>query len=89
MKQNIYDTKTFFTKYSQMNRSVKGLEGGGEWKTLEKMLPDFKGKRLLDFSIIILLYRSHNFKQLLYFPILNFFADFFHIAVKKIKIVKC
>ncbi|HIH11205.1 TPA: class I SAM-dependent methyltransferase [Candidatus Woesearchaeota archaeon] len=48
MKQNIYDTKTFFTKYSQMNRSVKGLEGGGEWKTLEKMLPDFKGKRLLD-----------------------------------------
>jgi SAM-dependent methyltransferase len=48
MKQNIYDNKTFFTKYSQMNRSVKGLEGAGEWKTLEKMLPDFKGKRVLD-----------------------------------------
>lgn len=48
MKQNIYDTQTFFTKYSQMNRSVKGLAGAGEWKTLEKMLPDFKGKRVLD-----------------------------------------
>jgi SAM-dependent methyltransferase len=48
MKQNIYDDKTFFDKYSQMNRSVKGLEGAGEWKTLEKMLPDFSGKRVLD-----------------------------------------
>lgn len=48
MKQNIYDTPTFFTKYSQMNRSVKGLAGAGEWKTLEKMLPDFKGKKVLD-----------------------------------------
>jgi len=48
MKQNIYDTKAFFEKYSQMGRSVKGLAGAGEWKTLEKMLPDFKGKRVLD-----------------------------------------
>lgn len=31
-----------------MNRSVKGLEGAGEWKTLEKMLPDFSNKRVLD-----------------------------------------
>lgn len=48
MKQNIYNSKTFFEKYSQMRRSVKGLEGAGEWKTLEKMLPDFKGKKVLD-----------------------------------------
>ena len=48
MKQNKYDDKTFFEKYSQMDRSVKGLEGAGEWKTLESMLPDFKGKRVLD-----------------------------------------
>ncbi|MGH7203830.1 MAG: class I SAM-dependent methyltransferase [Candidatus Levyibacteriota bacterium] len=48
MKQNKYNDKTFFEKYSQMNRSVKGLEGAGEWKTLEKMLPKFKGKRVLD-----------------------------------------
>ncbi len=31
-----------------MTRSIKGLEGAGEWKTLEKMLPNFKGKRVLD-----------------------------------------
>lgn len=48
MKQNKYNDKTFFEKYSQMDRSVKGLEGAGEWKTLEKMLPDFRGKRVLD-----------------------------------------
>ena len=48
MKQNVYDSKIFFAKYSLMNRSVKGLEGAGEWKTLEKMLPDFKGKKILD-----------------------------------------
>jgi SAM-dependent methyltransferase len=48
MKQNKYDDKTFFEKYSRMSRSVKGLEGAGEWKTLEKMLPDFKDKRVLD-----------------------------------------
>ena len=48
MKQNKYDNATFFTKYSQMTRSVKGLDGAGEWETLQKMLPDFKGKRVLD-----------------------------------------
>lgn len=48
MRQNIYDTKSFFSKYSQMNRSVKGLVAAGEWKTFEKMLPNFKGKRVLD-----------------------------------------
>lgn len=48
MKHNIYDDKKFFEKYSQMNRSVKGLEGAGEWKTLEAMLPGFDGKKVLD-----------------------------------------
>lgn len=48
MKQNIYNNDTFFEKYSQMRRSVQGLEGAGEWKTLEAMLPDFQGKRVLD-----------------------------------------
>ncbi|WP_275350654.1 DNA topoisomerase III [Enterococcus faecium] len=37
-----------FQKYSQMSRSQKGLAGAGEWETLKKMLPDFKGKRVLD-----------------------------------------
>ncbi|AVS02198.1 TPA: methyltransferase domain-containing protein [Staphylococcus aureus] len=31
-----------------MSRSQKGLAGAGEWETLKKMLPDFKGKRVLD-----------------------------------------
>ena len=48
MKQNKYDDKSFFEKYSQMDRSTKGLAGAGEWKTLEAMLPDFKDKRVLD-----------------------------------------
>ncbi len=48
MKQNIYNNDTFFEKYSQMRRSIQGLEGAGEWKTLEAMLPDFQGKRVLD-----------------------------------------
>lgn len=48
MKQNKYDDKVFFQKYSKMDRSVKGLAGAGEWKTLQKLLPDFKDKRVLD-----------------------------------------
>ena len=49
MKENKYDDNIFFQKYSQMSRSQKGLAGAGEWETLKKMLPDFKGKRVLDF----------------------------------------
>jgi SAM-dependent methyltransferase len=48
MQENKYDDSTFFEKYSQMNRSIHGLAGAGEWKTLERMLPDFEGKRVLD-----------------------------------------
>lgn len=48
MKQNKYDEDKFFKKYIQMDRSIKGLAGAGEWQTLKKMLPDFTGKRVLD-----------------------------------------
>ncbi|NYB75618.1 class I SAM-dependent methyltransferase [Sedimentibacter hydroxybenzoicus DSM 7310] len=48
MKENKYDDNTFFQKYSQMSRSQKGLQGAGEWETLRRLLPDFKGKRVLD-----------------------------------------
>lgn len=48
MKENKYDDKIFFEKYSQMDRSKKGLAGAGEWHELKKMLPDFKEKRVLD-----------------------------------------
>ncbi|NMS89352.1 class I SAM-dependent methyltransferase [Clostridioides difficile] len=48
MKQNKYDNDEFFDKYSKMERSINGLAGAGEWHILKKMLPDFKGKRVLD-----------------------------------------
>lgn len=48
MKENKYDDELFFKKYSEMDRSKKGLEGAGEWSTLEKLLPDFDQKRVLD-----------------------------------------
>lgn len=48
MKENKYDDIIFFEKYSLMNRSQKGLDGAGEWKTLKKILPDFNEKAVLD-----------------------------------------
>ena len=48
MKENKYDDPYFFEKYGQMDRSRKGLAGAGEWRELEKLLPDFSGKRVLD-----------------------------------------
>ena len=48
MKENKYNDPTFFEKYSQMERSQKGLAGAGEWHELQKLLPDFQGKRVLD-----------------------------------------
>lgn len=48
MKENIYDNEIFFEKYSQMERSKKGLEGAGEWHELKKLLPNFKNRSVLD-----------------------------------------
>lgn len=48
MKENKYDDPVFFEKYSQMSRSQQGLKGAGEWETLQKLLPAFAGKRVLD-----------------------------------------
>lgn len=48
MKENKYDDNRFFSQYSKMARSVEGLKGAGEWYILQKMLPDFTGKRVLD-----------------------------------------
>ncbi|EPH95640.1 methyltransferase domain protein [Enterococcus faecalis 13-SD-W-01] len=48
MKKPIYDNEDFFESYSQMTRSKQGLEGAGEWQTLQQLLPDFKGKQVLD-----------------------------------------
>lgn len=48
MKENKYDDERFFKKYSEMSRSKEGLKGAGEWETLRKLIPDVKGKRMLD-----------------------------------------
>ncbi|RJE88452.1 class I SAM-dependent methyltransferase [Paenibacillus sp. 1011MAR3C5] len=48
MKQNKYDDQGFFDQYSQMARSVGGLEAAGEWPVLREMLPDLQSKRVLD-----------------------------------------
>ena len=51
MKKSPYDRERFFEKYSQMDRSRLGLAGAGEWESLEPLLPDFAGKRVLDLAV--------------------------------------
>ncbi len=48
MKENKYNEETFFYKYGQMKRSKEGLSGAGEWEALQRLLPDFKNKQVLD-----------------------------------------
>ena len=48
MKENKYDDEIFFKKYQAMNRSQQGLIGAGEWPAMRRVLPDFKGKSILD-----------------------------------------
>lgn len=48
MRENKYDNEQFFAQYSRMERSTQGLAGAGEWHALRRMLPDFRGKRVLD-----------------------------------------
>ncbi|MEI5682451.1 MULTISPECIES: class I SAM-dependent methyltransferase [unclassified Mesorhizobium] len=48
MAQNIYDKSEFFAGYSQLNRSVHGLDGAPEWPSIRAMLPDLSGKRVVD-----------------------------------------
>ncbi len=48
MTQNIYDNDTFFAGYAAMPRSVEGLAGAAEWPAMRALLPDLKGKRVVD-----------------------------------------
>jgi 2-polyprenyl-3-methyl-5-hydroxy-6-metoxy-1,4-benzoquinol methylase len=48
MTQNIYDQEGFFAGYSQLPRSVHGLDGAPEWPTLRALLPDLNGLRVAD-----------------------------------------
>ncbi len=48
MKENKYNNQEFFSKYAQMDRSKFGLKAAGEWSELQKILPDFQNKKVLD-----------------------------------------
>lgn len=48
MAQNIYDNPDFFAGYSQLPRQVHGLEGAPEWPAIRAMLPEVRGKRVVD-----------------------------------------
>lgn len=48
MKQNKYDDSGFFEKYSQMPRSLGGLDAAGEWITFRTLFPDLRDKKMLD-----------------------------------------
>lgn len=48
MAQNIYDTPEFFDAYRQLDRQVRGLDGAPEWPALRALLPDIRGKRVID-----------------------------------------
>jgi len=48
MTQNIYDQPDFFAGYSQLGRSVGGLDAAAEWPALGAMLPKVGGLRIVD-----------------------------------------
>ncbi len=48
MTQNKYDDPEFFAKYSEMPRSIHGLEAAGEWPAFRALLPSLRDKSLLD-----------------------------------------
>lgn len=48
MTQNIYDNPEFFAGYSQLGRSVEGLNGAAEWPALRAMLPAMHGIKVVD-----------------------------------------
>lgn len=48
MKQNKYDDPAFFSNYSQMARSIGGLDAAGEWPAFREVLPRLRDKNVLD-----------------------------------------
>lgn len=44
----LYDDAAFFAAYARMDRSVRGLEGAGEWPQMRALLPKLSGLRVLD-----------------------------------------
>lgn len=50
MTQNIYDDPKFFQGYSQMARSIGGLDAAPEWPALKAMLPPMQGLKVVDLA---------------------------------------
>jgi len=48
MTQNIYDNDDFFREYTELPRSVEGLDAAPEWPALRALLPDLTGLRIVD-----------------------------------------
>ncbi|XXT16536.1 class I SAM-dependent methyltransferase [Sorangium sp. So ce429] len=48
MAHNIYDDPGFFEAYSQLRRSVEGLDGAPEWPALRALVPDLTRLRVVD-----------------------------------------
>lgn len=48
MTQNIYDDPDFFARYATLRRSIYGLDAAPEWASLQAMLPEIRGARVLD-----------------------------------------
>ncbi|QNI37022.1 class I SAM-dependent methyltransferase [Edaphobacter albus] len=48
MTQNIYDREEFFVGYSQMRRSLEGLDGAPEWSSFRALLPPLHGGSVVD-----------------------------------------
>lgn len=48
MQPPAYDDPAFFASYSQMARSLIGLDAAGEWPAFQALLPDLCAKRVLD-----------------------------------------
>lgn len=48
MTQNIYDDAGFFQNYSQLPRSLRGLDGAPEWPALRALLPALGASSVLD-----------------------------------------
>ena len=48
MTQNIYDDPEFFEHYSRLPRSISGLDGAPEWPALQALLPNLRGRNVVD-----------------------------------------
>ena len=48
MPSDVYDDPEFFRRYAELGRSVAGLAGAPEWPSLRALLPEMRGRRVVD-----------------------------------------